>query len=142
MKSAATGTLSGCVVWLLVFGLLGACLVPVALMVGGFTSGSQFAVGTVAPFICPRDTSGTVYSYETTSINDNGVSVPATAFELHCVDARGETVKKDPVLFAFLWEGIAALVAAIVTGILALVLAAPAAVIASRLFRRKGRSAK
>ena len=140
MKSSTTGTISGCIVWLLVFGMLGMCLVPVALMVGGVTSGSEFAVRTVAPFICPEDTSGTVYSYSTTSINDNGVSVPATAYELHCVDAAGETVKKDPILFAFLWEGIAAVVAVIIMAVLAFLLAAPAGVLAARLFRSRPRS--
>ena len=137
MKPSTTGTISGCLVWLLVFGLLGMCLVPVALMIGGVTSGSEFAVRTVAPFICPEGTSGTAFSYSTTSINDNGVRVPATAYELHCVDAAGTTVKNDPVVFAFLWEGIAAAVAVIVTALLAVLLAAPAGVLASRIFRSR-----
>jgi hypothetical protein len=49
MKSAATGTISGCVVWILVFVLLGACLLPIAMLIGGFKSGSGFAVRTVSP---------------------------------------------------------------------------------------------
>jgi hypothetical protein len=140
MKSAATGTISGCVVWILVFALLGACLVPIALMIGGFTSGSAFAARTVSPFICPRDTLGTVYSYSTTSYNDNGVAVPATAYELHCVDSTGTTVREDPILFAFLWEGIAAGAALIVMAVLAFALAAPAAVLANRIFKSRARS--
>ena len=31
---------------------------------------------------------------------------PATAYELHCVDASGTVVKNDPVLYAFIWIGI------------------------------------
>ncbi len=137
MKSSTTGAISGCLVWLLVCGVLGMCLIPVAMMVGGVTSGSEFAVRTVAPFICPKGTSGTAFSYSTTSIDDNGVSVPATAYELHCVDAAGDTVKNDPILFAFLWEGIAVVVALIVMALLAFLLAAPAGVLAGRLFRRR-----
>ena len=140
MKSATTGTISGCVVWLLVFSVLGACLVPMALMLGGFTSGSEFAIRTVAPFICPRGTDGTVYSYSTTSYNDNGVAVPATAYELHCVDSSGTVVKEDPILFAFMWEGIAAAAALIVMAVLAFALAAPAGVLASRLLKSRARS--
>jgi hypothetical protein len=128
------------VVWILVFALLGACLVPIALMIGGFTSGSAFAARTVSPFICPLDTIGTVYSYSTTSFNDNGVSVPATAYELHCVDSTGTTVREDPILFAFLWEGIAAGAALIVMAVLAFALAAPAAVLANRIFKSRARS--
>ncbi len=137
MKSSTTGAISGCVIWLLVFGVLGMCLVPIAMMVGGVTSGSEFATRTVAPFICPKDTSGAVYSYSTTSINDNGVSVPATAYELHCVDGAGETVKKDPIVFAFLWEGISVGIALLVMALLAFLLAAPAGVLVGRLFRRR-----
>jgi hypothetical protein len=137
MKSSTTGAVSGCLVWLLVFGLLGMCLVPGALMIGGLTSGTQFAASTVAAFICPKDTSGTVYSYNTTSINDSGVSVPATAYELHCVNAAGETVKEDPIVFAFLWVGIAAAVAVVLMALLAFLLAAPAGVVVARLFPLK-----
>jgi len=138
-KSAAAGTISGCMVWLITFSLLGACLVPIALMVGGFTSGTEFAIQTVSPLVCPHGTSGTVYSYSTTSFNDNGVAVPATAYELHCLDESGTVVKEDPILFAFLWEAMAAVAALIVMAILAFALAAPAGVLANRLFKARFR---
>jgi hypothetical protein len=109
-------------------------------MVGGFTSGSQLAVRTVSPFVCPDETTGTVYSYSTTSYNDNGVAVPATAYELHCLDAQGAIVKEDPVLFAFIWEGIAAAVALILMALLAFALAAPAGVLANKLFKSRAKS--
>jgi hypothetical protein len=138
MKSSTTGAVSGCLVWLIVFGVLGMCLVPVAFLIGGLTSGTEFAATTVAPFICPDDSTGTVYSYSTTSINDNGVSVPATAYELHCVNAAGQSVKEDPIVFAFLWQGIVAAVAVIVMALLAFLLAAPAGMLVTRLLRRRG----
>lgn len=137
-RSAAAGAVSGCLVWLLTFALLGACLVPIALMVGGFTSGSELAIRTVSPFVCPEGTTGTAYSYSTTSRNENGVEVPATAYELHCVDASGTVVKTDPILFAFLWEAVAAVAALVVMAILAFALAAPAGVLANRLFKKRG----
>jgi hypothetical protein len=111
-----------------------------ALMIGGFTSGSEFAVRTVSPLIWPQDTTGTVYSYSTTSYNDNGVAVPATAYELHCIDSRGGIVKEDPILFAFIWEGIAAAAALLVMAVLAFALAAPAAVLANKLFNSRAKS--
>jgi hypothetical protein len=109
-------------------------------MIGGFTSGSEFAIRTVSPFTCPPDTTGTAYSYSTTAYNGNGVSVPATAYELHCVDSTGRTVKEGPILFAFIWEGIAAGAALIVMAVLAFALAAPAAVLANRIFRSRHKS--
>ncbi|RPI07948.1 MAG: hypothetical protein EHM65_11075 [Acidobacteriales bacterium] len=127
-------------VWLLVFALLGACLVPVAFMIGGFTSATEFAIRTVSPFICPEDSTGTVYSYSTTSYNDNGVAVPATAYELHCFDPAGGIVKEDPILFAFIWEGIAAAAALVIMAVLAFALAAPAAVLANKLFNSRAKS--
>lgn len=142
MRSATTGTVSGCLVWLLVFGLLGMCLIPVGLAVGGFTSGSELARRMTAPLICPEGTTGRTYSYETTSYNENGVAVPATAFELHCVDASGRTVKEDPLMFAFLWEAMAAAAALVVMAALSFILAAPAGVLAAKLFGNRQRSQK
>ncbi len=135
MKSATTGAVSGCIVWLLVFMVIGACLMPIGFMIGGFTSGMPFAARTVSPIVCPKGTTGQIYSYETTTTDDNGFSVPATAYELHCVDANDNVVKNDPVVFAFIWEGIAAATAALLTALLAFLLAAPAGVLIGRLFK-------
>jgi hypothetical protein len=63
-----------------------------------------------------------------------------TTFELHCVDAAGETVKEDHVVFPFMWEGIVVAIAVILMALLALLLAAPAGMFASRLLRSRHRS--
>ncbi len=34
MKPRATGTLSGCVVWIIAFGVLSTCILPLAMTVG------------------------------------------------------------------------------------------------------------
>jgi len=56
MKITKAGTISGCIVWILVFGILSACLLPVAMLIGGFTSVSNFAIRTIGPIICPDGT--------------------------------------------------------------------------------------
>lgn len=136
MKSTTTGTVSGCIIWVIVFGIIGMCVVPVAGMVGGLSSASGLAVRTVGPMVCPDNTTPEIYSYATTTTDDFGVSTPATAYEIHCLDASGENVKTDPVAYAFIWIGIIAAIGFVLTGILALVFAAPAGVLIARLFNR------
>ncbi len=135
MKSATTGAVSGCIVWVIVFAVISACLLPLGFMIGGFTSETSLAVRTVSPIICPKGTTGQIYSYETMSTDDNGFPVPGTAYELHCMDVNGNVVKNDVIAFGFLWEGIVVAVALVLTALLAFLLAAPAGVVIARLFR-------
>lgn len=135
-KSASAGALSGCIVFAIVFGAIGTCLLPVAGMVGGFTSSSDLAVRTVGGFECPKGTTPKIYSYDTTSTDENGFTVPATAYELHCMDSGGNVVKNDPVAFAFIWIGILAAVGLVIAIILSILFAAPAGVFIGRLFNR------
>jgi len=136
MKSARTGTVSGCVVWLIVFCIMSSCVIPVASMVGGFSSGTDFAVSKVGPLVCPENTTPKIHTYATTSFDDNGFEHPATGYEIQCFDASGEVVKTDTVAFAFIWIGILAGIGLIIAGILAFALAAPAGVVISRFLNR------
>ena len=131
-----TGAISGCIVWIIVFGTLGLCLFPIAMMVGGFTSVSDFAMQTVAPLICPEGTTAESYSYATTTTDEFGNSQPSTAYEMHCVDTSGTVVKEDPVLYAFLWTGIMAVIGLVIAALLAFALAAPAGVLIARVLDR------
>ena len=135
-SSAGAGAVSGCIVWVIVFGVLSACVFPIAMGVGGFTSGSDFAIQTTGPFICPEDTTYQVHTYQTTSTDDFGNESPATGYELYCLDASGNVVKEDPITFAFLWIGILSAIGLIVIVILSFALAAPAGVLVARLLKR------
>lgn len=136
MNITRTGTLSGCVVWLIVFGVLSSCFLPAAMIVGGLTSVTDFAMQTIGPLICPEGTAARSYSYTTTTTDEFGNSHPSTAFELHCVDTNDEIVKKDPVLYAFLWIGIIAAVGLGAAVLLAFALAAPAGFLIAKLSDR------
>ena len=136
MKAAKTGTISGCIVWIIVFGILSTCILPAAMVIGGFTSVSNFAMQTLATIICPNGTTAESYSYATTTTDEFGHSQPSTAYELHCVDANGVVVKKDPILYAFLWIGIIAAIGLVIAALLAFTLAAPAGVLIAKLFNR------
>ena len=136
MKNIQAGTFSGCIVWIIVFGILSACLFPTAMMIGGVTSVSNVAIQTIGPLICPEGTAAQSYSYATTTADQFGNPQPSTAYELHCVDLNGEVVKKDPVVYAFLWIGSMALIGLVIAAILAFALAAPAGVLIARVLDR------
>jgi len=136
MKSRTTGAVSGCIVWIIVFGILSSCILPAAMMVGGFTSASNFAMQTLGSMICPDGTTAKPYSYATTTTDEYGNSQPSTAYELHCVDVNGVILKKDPLLYAFIWIGIIAVIGLAITALLAFALAAPAGVLIARLLNR------
>ena len=140
MKTTAAGTLSGCIIWIIVFWALSLCLFPVAMMIGGFTAPSQFAMQILGPLLCPAGTTAESYSYPSTTTDQYGNSQPSTAYELHCVDASGTVVKEDPVLYAFLWTGILAALGLTLAALLAFGLAAPIGVLITRLLNRGKKS--
>jgi len=82
MKSPSAGTVSGCLIWFIVFAIATICLLPVAMAVGGFTSGTDFAGRIVGGIECPKGTTPKINSYATTSLDDNGIEQPATGYEL------------------------------------------------------------
>jgi len=140
VKSAKTGAVSGCIIWFIVFALLSTCLLPAGMMIGGFTSVTNFAMQTLEPLICPDGTTAKSRSYATTTTDDYGNSQPSTAYVMQCVDASGEIVKEDPVAYAFIWIGIIAGIGLILAGILAFVFAAPAGVIITKFINRNKKS--
>jgi hypothetical protein len=133
MSSRATGTVSGCIIWILVFGALSICIFPSAMVIGGVTSASSFAMQTLGKIICPAGTIAQTYSYETTTTDENGNTQQSTAYELPCVDASGVILKKDPVLYAFLWIGIIAAIGLVIAALLAFALATSAGLLISKL---------
>ena len=135
MKQATAGTISGCVIWIISIGVIMSCVLPIFIVIGSITSFSQFAIKTTGSFVCPDGTTAESYSYETTTTDEFGNSQPATGVELHCVDQTGTVVKKDPVGYAFLWDGIFAVAGLMISAVLAFVLAAPLGVLIGRLFK-------
>lgn len=136
MKSAATGTVSGCVIWFIVVAIAAGCLLPAAVSIGATTSDTDLAVKTTAPYVCPRGTTGKVHTYEGMTPDDNGFDTPATISELQCLDAGGSVVYTDPFAWGLMWLGIIAGAALVISIILGFVLAAPAGLLVARLLNR------
>ena len=127
MKQATTGTISGCLVWIIAFGVISMCILPLSMAVGGITSVTDFAVKQTGAIVCPDSTTPKIRSFATYG------SGPSTTSVLQCVDAIGVVVKEDPVGFAFLWIGIIAVIGLIISAVLAFAFAAPAGVLIGKL---------
>ena len=136
MKNAKTAAFSGCLIWLILITIIGSCVMPVFFIIGGFSSASDFAIQTTGGWLCPEGTTPESYSYATTTRDENGFERPSTAYELHCVDAGGEVVKNDPILYAFIWIGISTAIGLIVTAILSFVLSVPGGMLVTRLLEK------
>ncbi len=124
--SAGAGTISGCLVWLVLFFFGGMCLMPVALVFNAFTSASDLSASIVGPMVCPAHSTARIVDAGTTDIIDSqGVEQSAAATAMVCEDAAGKVVlEPDPLPF-YIWDAITCLFVPVVAGILALLLAAP-----------------
>jgi ABC-type glycerol-3-phosphate transport system permease component len=137
MMNKAKGTaFSGCLIWFLLLVLIGSCILPLAFIVGGISSSSQFAIKTMGGYLCPENTTPESYSYATTTTDENGFTQPSTAYELHCVDAQGAVVKNDPIVYAFGWIGLSALAGVIVSALLSFVFAVPGGMLVTKLLEK------
>jgi ABC-type glycerol-3-phosphate transport system permease component len=136
MKSAKTTAFSGCVIWFLLICIVSSCIMPVFFIIGSVSSFSDFAIKTTGGWLCPEGTTPESYSYASTTTDEFGNRHPATAYELHCVDASGTVVKTDPVLYAFIWIGIFAAVGFLLSAILSFVFAVPGGMLVTRLLEK------
>ena len=138
MKSAATGTASGCVVWMLVFCMLSICVLTLALPVGSIvaTVSGDFVVRVVGPYLCPPGSTGEIITFATTTVDSNGVRQPATGYEMQCVDASGSIVRAPSPDYAFAWLGILAVIGLVLSALFAFLFAAPAGVLIANLTSR------
>lgn len=137
MKSASRGFISGCVVWVLVFGVLSSCLGLVGAGVGAATAQAGFVVETVGGRMCPPETTPDLYTYQSYTVDERGVRMPATAYELICVDPAGNTVANLGPTWAFIWSGILGAAGLLLAAILSALAAAPLGAMLGRAFAPK-----
>lgn len=136
MSKTKTTALSGCLIWVVLITVIGSCIMPVAFIVGGFTSTTDFVIENVGVFICPEGTAPRSYSYQTTTTDEFGNTQPSTAYELHCEDSNGDVVETDPIGYAFIWIAIVSLFGVVLTGILSFVFAVPGGMLVTRLLEK------
>src|SRR5260221_9149850 len=143
MKSASTGGVSGCVVWLLTFSALSTCLCPLSVAVATITSFSSgdFVANLTTPYLCPPGSTGKIRTFDTTSTDDNGNSVPATGYEMICVDASGTEVANTGPAYSFIWLGVLGVLGLVLAAVLSIFLAVPAGALIARWMSRRSRPA-
>ena len=141
MKSVSAGAASGCLTWLLAFGVITLCLCPTAGFVGSFSSTltADSVARILGPYLCPENSTAEIVTHQTTIADEFGNEKPATGFEMQCVDADGTIVRAPSPDYAFYWIGVLGGGALAVSAILALLFAAP---IGAFITRRMQRSRK
>lgn len=127
MKPTAVGATSGCVIWILAFGLVSLCLCPLAVVLGALstTLGAESVAGILEPYLCPDNSTAEVITFQTTTTDEFGNESPATGYEMQCVDEAGSIVREGSPNYAFYWVGLLALASLIVSGGMAFLVAAP-----------------
>jgi hypothetical protein len=142
MKSGKTATLSGCVALLIAFCILGSCLLPFGLVVGGITStvSADFVAQTLGPYMCPQGSVAQVHTFETTSRDASGFENAATGYEVRCVNPAGELVKDLGPTVGFAWTGILAVASLLVALLLAFLFASSVGALVAKLRSRNSAS--
>jgi hypothetical protein len=139
MKATAVGTTSGCVIWILAFGLVSLCFCPVAALIGSLstTLGGEAVAGIMEPYLCPDDSTAEIITFQTTTTDEFGNLEPSTGYELQCVDAAGNVVREGSADYAFYWIGLLMVGSLVLSAGLAFLVAAP---LGTFIARRSGRS--
>ncbi|PWH20370.1 MAG: hypothetical protein DDG59_00360 [Anaerolineae bacterium] len=106
----------GVVVWAILFALCSLPTLFVTPFIGVFTSYSEPVAGWMGEIICPAESEGKLRTYATTTRDKYGNLKPATGYELNCVNASGEVVRVDPVLYSYLWIGLVIVLGLVIAG--------------------------
>jgi hypothetical protein len=109
---------------------------PVFFVAASLSSFSEFAVQTTGGWLCPEGTTPQRHTYATTSTDEYGNSHPATGYALHCVDASGEVIKEDLVLYAFIWIVVLSLIGMIVCAVVCFIFAVPGGMLVTKLLEK------
>lgn len=113
---------------------------PAASFIGGFSStlGADFVARALEPFLCPEGSTAEIVTSPTTMRRD-GREVSAINYEMQCVDANGTIVRAPSQDYAYYWVGLLMMGSLGLSGLLALLLAAPLGALVMRLaFRKAG----
>lgn len=139
MKSAATGTASGCLIWILAFGLVSLCLCPLTMAIAGVSAAirAQSVATILEPYLCPENSTAEISTYQTTITDDSGSESAATAYEMECIDAAGNVVRESSPDYAFYWVAVLAVGSLILSGLAAFLVAAP---LGAYIARRRSRT--
>ena len=127
MKSLATGSISGCLVWVITFLVLTPILWLFVYMISSFMTFTEASYRVMQPVLCPANTTLKVETFDTTTTDSSHHSIGAVGHDMNCIDSDGNTLKKDVVVeYLLLWRLFGHLSGPFLAGLLAFLFAAPA----------------
>ncbi len=128
---------SGCLAGVVIFLILSSLLVTVAIVVGSVsaTIKSDFVARTIPTIICPPNSTAQIVTHASSTLDEYGNRLPSTAYELQCVDAAGTIVKAPGPAYAFYWTGLLVAAVILISVLLAMILATPAAALLNQLMK-------
>ena len=136
MKSITTGTISGCLVWVILFVVTVPCLWLLVFMVSSVSTFTDFSYRLAQPILCPADTTLKVSTFDTTTTDSSHHSIEAVGHDMNCVSANGDMVKKDLVVqYLLIWRALGLVSGVVLAALFAFLLAAPAGALFARLLR-------
>lgn len=131
--------ISGFLVWLLIFVLLSTLLSPIAILIGSVTStvSADFVAGLLQTFLCPKNSTAEIITFQSSIMDEFGNRLPSTAYEMQCVADDGTIVKPSSPVYGFYWSAVLVGVVILISGLFAFFLAVPATALVYRLSRTK-----
>lgn len=119
---------SGCLLWLLLFGVLFSCLCSSATFIGGLAASlrADAVANIVDDYLCPDGSVGEIITYQVIPRRN------ATDYEMQCVAPGGKIVREPDPDYAFYWLGGLAVAAMLVAALVAFFLMIPFEVWRSR----------
>jgi hypothetical protein len=137
MKSLTSGTISGCLTWVILFVVSIPCVWPLFFITLSLATHTDFSYQLMQPILCPAGTTLKVRTFDTTTTDSSHHSIGAVGHDMNCVDANDNLQKKDVIVeYLLWWRGFGIIGGAIISALLAFLLAAPAGVLVARFFGR------
>ena len=125
MKSLTAGTVSGCIVWVVLFVVTVPCLWVVMFMALDLTTYTDIAYQIMQPIVCPPNSKLTVKTYDSSTTDSNHHRVAAVGHDMNC-DANGDLVKKDVIVeYLLIWRGLGIVSGIVVALLLSFLLSIP-----------------
>jgi len=138
MKSITTGTISGCLVWVILFVVTVPCLWLLVFMVSSVSTFTDFSYRLAQPILCPANTTLKVRTFDTTTTDSAHHSIGAVGHDMNCVSANGDIAKKDVVVeYLLIWRALGLVSGVVLAALFAFLLAAPAGALFARLLRSR-----
>ena len=136
MKWLATGSISGCIVWVVLFVVTVPCLWVAMFMALDLSTYTDVAYQVMQPIVCPAGSTLTVREFASTTTDSSHHSIGAVGHDMNC-SANGDLVKKDVIVeYLLIWRGLGIVSGIILAALLSFLLAAPAGALVSRFLQR------